>query len=401
MLGRLTASGYGNAASSYYEADADANQTLSWSDYFTVTGPAEADGMVHLPWSFSLADSLAVVGGQNSNSSASTRGLLRVYYANTFPVNVDITDATNNPLAQHTYSGVLALPPGATFFTDGSLFIDGYANVGTLFPTPSADSQVLADTAEFHLDPDPLSGGFYTTASGHDYNKASIWAAPVSGNWSDPAKWIGGAPNAAGAMAVFSPATTAALTVNLDAPQTVGELQFSNSASASTGYILSGSDTNALTLDKSGSDAIVLLTGGTHAIDAPVILADNLVVTSGGTSAWMLSFGTASSITDNSGSRSLTMSGSNGTLILSGSNDFGGGTFVTAGTLIVTSNEAIADGTNLTVGNPLLFGSVSPATVSSAAGATPVPEPEPVLLLAAGGIALAAVRSLKCRRVAA
>ena len=67
----------------------------------------------------------------------------------------------------------------------------------------------------------------------------------------------------------------------------------------------------------------------------PVALASNLAVTGSGT----LAFG--SSITDNGNQLSLTMSGSNGTLILSGSNTYSGGTFLNAGTLLVSADNQL------------------------------------------------------------
>src|SRR5208282_1365769 len=128
-----------------------------------------------------------------------------------------------------------------------------------------------------------------------------------------------------------------------------------NSAGASLGYTLSGSGSNDLTLNSSGTplagaEATITVSGGSHAIDAPVVLADNLLVMTGGSNAWTLSFGTASSITDGGAGYSLTMSGSGGTLILSGTNTYGGGTIVDAGTLLITNDTALPVGTSLTVG---------------------------------------------------
>ena len=82
----------------------------------------------------------------------------------------------------------------------------------------------------------------------------AVWASPVIGNWNSADNWTGGmVPNAAGAGAVFSASATAAVTITLGTPQTVGTLQFANSGNASLGYILSGSGSNTLTLNDSGS----------------------------------------------------------------------------------------------------------------------------------------------------
>ena len=54
-----------------------------------------------------------------------------------------------------------------------------------------------------------------------------------------------------------------------------------------------------------------------------------------------------------------------GTLYLSGTNSYSGATTVENGTLILTDNEAVEDGGDLSVGNDLAaFGSVSPAFAS-------------------------------------
>jgi autotransporter-associated beta strand protein len=67
----------------------------------------------------------------------------------------------------------------------------------------------------------------------------------------------------------------------------------------------------------------------------------------------------------------------NGTLVLSGTDTYTGGTIVAQGTLIVQNAKAIADGTSLTVGNALAF----PAPVVPASA---VPEPGTWAILAAG-----------------
>jgi autotransporter-associated beta strand protein len=75
----------------------------------------------------------------------------------------------------------------------------------------------------------------------------------------------------------------------------------------------------------------------------------------------------------------LAMNGS-GTLYLSGTNSYSGGTYVENGTLVATNSQAIADGTNLTVGSPAPF----PAAIvpgSAQAAVVPVPEPGTLVLL--------------------
>jgi autotransporter-associated beta strand protein len=229
----------------------------------------------------------------------------------------------------------------------------------------------------------------------------ALWASSINGNWSDSSKWTGGIRNAIGAGAVFNVSTTAAVTVSLDAPVALGNLQFGNSGGASeAGYTLSGSGANTLTLNNSGyppagGGATIMVTDGTHVINASVVLSDNLMVTTGGTCSWTLSFAAASSIAESgTGNYSLTMSGTGGTLILSGSNSYQGGTIVTAGLLEVTSSNALPDGTSLTVGAgaTLIFaGAAAPV----AGAPTAIPEPGTLALFSVGVIGLAACA--RCR----
>jgi autotransporter-associated beta strand protein len=211
----------------------------------------------------------------------------------------------------------------------------------------------------------------------------SLWNSAVSGNWSDPTRWTGGVPDAVGAGAVFSPSTGAALTITLDSPRTVGSLHFGNSGSSTAGCVLTGSRSNTLSLNNSGSGAPITVADGSHIFDAPLVLVDNLVVSGSG----KLTFGSSSSIAETAGRHSLTMSGTGGTLVLSGSNSFTGGTAVTSGTLILASSAAVANATGLTVGTgTAAFGAA--AVAPAADRPVGVPEPSTLVLLAAGAIGL-------------
>ena len=86
-----------------------------------------------------------------------------------------------------------------------------------------------------------------------------------------------------------------------------------------------------------------------------------------------------------------------GTLTLTGTNTYSGGTIVNTGTMIVTNPGAIADGTSLTVGDASQFPVPAPIVPAPLAGAAvaSVPEPGSLLLLAAGGSLLIMVRRLR------
>jgi probable HAF family extracellular repeat protein/autotransporter-associated beta strand protein len=227
--------------------------------------------------------------------------------------------------------------------------------------------------------------GFLLTPVSQSGN--SRWISTVNGNWGDMFKWSAGVPNAQGGIATFSAATTSPVTVTLDMRVALGALELGNSASASVGYTLTGSSTNTLTLDNSVSDATITVTGGAHAIDAPLVLAGNLDISA--TAGAKLTLGGA--ISELGGSRALTLSG--GTLVLAGSNSYSGGTDVADGTLIVANPSALAGETSLTVGDGAgsMFSALLPtAALPASGGLIAVPNPSTLALLTAASAALAA-----------
>ena len=75
------------------------------------------------------------------------------------------------------------------------------------------------------------------TCTGNDANAAvianafaaepstvALWASAISGSWNNAGNWAGGVPNGIAAGAVFNASTTAARTITLDTPVTLGTL---------------------------------------------------------------------------------------------------------------------------------------------------------------------------------
>ena len=231
-----------------------------------------------------------------------------------------------------------------------------------------------------------------------------IWTGGAgNGVWTSLCNWASGVPNSDGAAVVFSASASAPLSITLNSPQTVGTLVL-GSGTAGLGYTFSGSGGNTLTFSNTGNaaSAQISVTDGAHLIDAPVVLDSSLVVTSTSSNSWTLSFGTAGNITDKGRNSSLTMSASNGTLILSGSDNYTGGTLVTAGTLGITSPHALPRGRSLMVGGDGIFiydpslvatqGRAANDASSRGAAIEAVPEPGTLALLGAAAIvAVAAV----------
>jgi hypothetical protein len=101
----------------------------------------------------------------------------------------------------------------------------------------------------------------------------TAWNVDANGNWSLGTNWSPTTPpNAAGAIANFGSIITAARTVTLDAPQTVGAINFDNANS----YSIAG--TSTLTLDVASGNASLTVLSGSHSIAAPIALADDTTV---------------------------------------------------------------------------------------------------------------------------
>ena len=210
------------------------------------------------------------------------------------------------------------------------------------------------------------------------------WSQSGGGSWNSSGNWTPAmVPNGAGWQAILGSALTVSSTIILDGNQTVGSLVFNNSTAS---YTISCGSGGALTLDNStyspGSQLLVL--AGSHSLAAPVTIAGGgLTISESSNSSLMI----AGNIGDDNGSESLTLGGDGtGILVLCGTNTYGGGTNVVAGTLVVMNPAALLDGSNVAVGAEAvsMFGAVD----ASADAATAVPEPSTLALLGSGAIAV-------------
>ncbi len=176
------------------------------------------------------------------------------------------------------------------------------------------------------------------------------WAAAVSGSWSNVGNWIGGVPGTIGAGAVFNAPTATVLTITVNAPQTLGTLLLGDSAAAGAGYTLTGTGSNTLTLNNSGNGATIVVPNGTHAVNLPIVLNDNLTISNNAS----LTLGGAIANGSN-GPMGITLSGS-GRLTLVGGNTYSGKTTVSGGTLTLANPLSLQDSTvNVTAGGALSF----------------------------------------------
>ena len=208
------------------------------------------------------------------------------------------------------------------------------------------------------------------------------WTGGGSASWANTANWcFGTVPSGGTATVTLAGLPSTSTTITLDGNQSAGALVFN--VPGSNGYTLSPGESGTLTLG-TPAGASVMVASGSHSVAAPLILAGNADI-SLATGTELAIPGDIGETPVNSG-RSLTLSGP-GTLILSGSNSYTGGTIVEAGTLEVTGAFALPAGGNLTVGagGVLIFDPSAEATVSAngtnASGFAAVPEPSTCTLL--------------------
>jgi autotransporter-associated beta strand protein len=262
--------------------------------------------------------------------STSSSNLSNAANASIYASDYSTNSARMTLVAINKTTGNLAVDLPLPNAPDGKAFtLAAVYDLTAASATPQfVEDLVISNPADFSY----TMPGYSVTTIALSAAPISLWSTAVSGSWSTTGNWTGGVPNAVGAMADFSVSTSALLTITLNEPVTVGTLFLGNAGSATAGYTLSGTGSNTLTLGNSGNGAVIAVSNGAHAINAPVILADNLQVT-GGNTGWSLSI--AGSIT---GSYALAMSG-NGTLILAGQNSYTGGTTLTAGVLNLGAPE--------------------------------------------------------------
>ena len=157
---------------------------------------------------------------------------------------------------------------------------------------------------------------------------ASIeWAGVSGANWNINTNWNPNTayPNGTDAIAKFGTLGSGG-TVNIPIPITVGTIIFDN---YSNPYTLSTTN-RTLTLDVSSGNAAINIAAGSHTIDMPVILKDNVVISVDNGSDTLT---IKKAISQSSGTYGLTKQGS-GTLVLSGTNSsYAGATIINGGVI--------------------------------------------------------------------
>ncbi|MCX5672094.1 MAG: PEP-CTERM sorting domain-containing protein [Planctomycetota bacterium] len=168
---------------------------------------------------------------------------------------------------------------------------------------------------------------------------SGIWQRDGDGNTSLGTNWAKGLPNGVGDTATFGTAITAPRTVTVDAPMTLGKMQFTSGEA----YTLSGASPVRLQEDH-GASAAIEVTAGKHAVYAPILPASPLTVSE--TAGVLALYG----LLDNSAGMAITKTGA-GSLAIAGPQKHGAGAAlsVEGGTVTLDSDAGTSKLFNLAV----------------------------------------------------
>jgi autotransporter-associated beta strand protein len=330
------------------------------SNYILATSPAGSAGSVHM--------TVTTPYGTSATSSADTFTYVAAPTAVPDSYTV-IQDAT------------LTLPAPGVLANDTAP--QGYALTATLLTEPANGILSLDSDGSFtytpnsgYLGPDSFT---YMATNGYANSAAatvSITVSPAAltwtgstGNWTDGTWGVGSSyPGSADNAVVGSGGV---VNVTSDEQAFALAIQSGGQVAVGPGTVLSvAADTSVtggseLDVDPNGA----FFTGGTFTLDSGGSAVGGPITAA----AYQLNDGTASA--NLSGPGGVTKD-TGGTVILSGSNSYTGGTAVTAGTLIVESANALPEGSSLTVGAGAasMFGAVqAAASISIVGSATPAP----------------------------
>jgi len=283
----------------------------------------------------------------------------------TFSENLDVLSTTpgTGTSASGTFSGLVAQTANNSSILVGLTGTQSTAGTfgGTVTLNLTSDGTGTSGLGQ------TANGTSTVAVTGTVYSGLMNWTSSSSGNWNTDGNWTDSTASAVHAApgldagythsdtATFG-STSGAVAVHLNgqSPSLAG-ITFNSSNS----YTIDNTGGGTLTLSGGGSGVTITDSSGSHEISAPIVLADNLTgtVTNSGD---ML---TLSGIISGSG-ESLTKAGA-GTLTLTGSNTYSGGTTVSAGVLKISSANALGTGGLVLAGGSLDSGSSSITLVST------------------------------------
>ena len=171
------------------------------------------------------------------------------------------------------------------------------------------------------------SGGFVTLSIATSGLVAN-WNVDASGNWTTGANWNPSQPNGAGDTAVFGSAITTPRTVTLDANRTIGNISFNNA----NAYTIAPAAAEILTVGDGTENKTFQVVSGSHTIASALVLSATTITADIAAGQSLTLSGPIS------GTAALTKGVSAGTLVLTGSNSYSGGTNINLGTLEFAAN---------------------------------------------------------------
>ena len=166
------------------------------------------------------------------------------------------------------------------------------------------------------------SGGYVTLTIASSGLLAN-WNVDANGIWTNSANWNPSAPNASGDTATFGSVITAPRTVTLDANRTIGNLVFDNA----NAYTVAPTVGEALTIGDGTADKTLQVTTGNHTVATGLVLSATTITADVAAGQSLTLSGPIS------GTAALTKGISAGTLYLTGSNSYSGGTNINVGTV--------------------------------------------------------------------
>ena len=311
-----------------------ASSAVTLGSSSTLAGTGTLAGTVTVALGSTVAPGSGGIGTLSVGGLTLNSGSLLAYDIASTASHDQINVTTSGALTIN--GGAVTLNGGANFSANGVYNLIGYSGaiggsgVGAL---SLANSPVVGKTYTFGS-----AGGFVTLTVADSAAAVNYWNADSDGSWGTGADWsVGSAPNTAGTFAALGGGgtpITAPRTITVASAYTVGTLSFNNATSA---YTLADGGGGSLILDGDSASASVTATAGSHGIAVP------LVTNSFG--ATFSTVGAADTLTVSgviSGNGKLTKGG-NGTLVLTGSNTYLGGTAISAGTVTVNSSTSLGD----------------------------------------------------------
>ena len=311
--GTLAGTTFGGTVSSLVQAGSGSHTIAPGADL-----PSGQYGILNLNGGLNANTYTTLAFNLNQSTSSGTGG-------NSEPIYVgDLINLGGSGLSGSgnlAFGGVIPTTGDYRLFTNGNFASLTLANF--TLPTFSRPGAYYLSTS---VDPGNLDLVVAPTGG-------ATWNISSSGSWNNAQNWSPATVPTSGVV-TFAGTANAPITVTLDANQTAGVLAFGDNANPS--YTISAGTVDiaaTLTLGTPAAAALISVFSGTHTISAPLVLANSADVAPAAGTQLTVS-GDVSETPAKSG-LSLTLSGP-GTLILSGSNSYTGGTDVAAGTLILT-----------------------------------------------------------------